>query len=71
MGLTEQVTGDWKLEPFPPGHYEEYKILTSGKVELLSRVCYHKPGDKPAFDLFVPWNSTYYFNLHIKILNFN
>ncbi|KAH0534292.1 asparagine synthetase [glutamine-hydrolyzing] [Cotesia glomerata] len=57
IGLTDQVTGDWTLEPFPPGHYEEYKILENGKVEFLSRVCYHKPGDKPSFDTYVPWNA--------------
>lgn len=54
MGLSEQVKGDWTLEPFPPGHYEEYQLLPDGKVQLLKTINYHKPGDKPQFDTFIP-----------------
>ncbi|XP_011305698.1 asparagine synthetase [glutamine-hydrolyzing] [Fopius arisanus] len=57
IGLTDQMSGTWALEPFPPGHYEEYCLLPSGKVKLLKTVTYHNPGDKPTFDVFVPWSS--------------
>ncbi|XP_046594037.1 asparagine synthetase [glutamine-hydrolyzing] isoform X2 [Neodiprion lecontei] len=56
MGLMETMNGDsGKLEPFLPGHYEEYSILENGSVELSKRVHYHKPGDKPSFHVYVPW----------------
>lgn len=55
--MTDQMSGTWTLEPFPPGHYEEYRILPDGTVKLLKTVNYHKPGDKPSFDVFVPWKT--------------
>ncbi|XP_015108849.1 asparagine synthetase [glutamine-hydrolyzing] [Diachasma alloeum] len=57
IGLADQMAGTWTLEPFPPGHYEEYRLLPDGKVKLLRTVNYHKPGDKPSFDVSVPWQS--------------
>ncbi|KAK0078664.1 hypothetical protein PV325_002223 [Microctonus aethiopoides] len=57
IGLSSQVTGEWTLEPFPPGYYEEYSIQVDGKVKLIEAVNYHKPGDKPSFDTFIPWNA--------------
>lgn len=56
VGLIDQMKGEWSLEPFPPGHFEEYRLLADGNVKLLKSVCYHKPGDKPSFNVFVPWN---------------
>lgn len=58
MDLTKSMKGAaWKIEPFPPGHYEEYSISENGTAKLLKKVQYHKPGDKPSFVTFVPWES--------------
>lgn len=56
MKVTEKITSKWTLEPFPPGHYEEYEILDDGRTKLLSKFNYHKPGDKPSFQTHVPSN---------------
>lgn len=49
-GLTEiKMKGDSKVEPFPPGHYEEYEMDSHGKVSLLKRVQYRCIGDIPDF----------------------
>lgn len=50
------MKGEWSLEPFLPGHFEEYRLLPDGHVKLLKTVNYHKPGDKPSFKVAVPWN---------------
>lgn len=56
MDLTTSMNDTaWKMEPFPPGNYEEYNILENGTVKLSKTVHYHKPGDKPRFNVFVPW----------------
>ncbi|XP_034945074.1 asparagine synthetase [glutamine-hydrolyzing] [Chelonus insularis] len=55
MNLIDQVTDEWTLKPFPPGHYEKYQILPDGKVKLVETVNYYKPGDKPSFIPRVPW----------------
>lgn len=55
MEITKCVNGKWTLEPFPPGHYEEYEILHDGRTKVLSSISYHKPGDKPSFHMYVPW----------------
>jgi len=57
MAITKCINNKWTLEPFPPGHYEEYEILHDGRTKLLKNVNYHKPGDKPSFQVFVPWAS--------------
>jgi len=44
-----------KLEPFPPGTFEEYDILENGTVKLVQSKRYFSPGDKPSFKTFVPW----------------
>lgn len=69
MSITEMMNGEkWKIEPFSPGHYEEYKILDNGKVEFLNRIQYHKPGDKPSFGVYVPWESMQ--NIFSKMVHF-
>ena len=42
MGLAHG-NGDHEveIEPFPPGHYEEYDIAASGKATLVERRLYH------------------------------
>nr|XP_023029246.1 asparagine synthetase [glutamine-hydrolyzing] isoform X1 [Leptinotarsa decemlineata]XP_023029247.1 asparagine synthetase [glutamine-hydrolyzing] isoform X1 [Leptinotarsa decemlineata]XP_023029248.1 asparagine synthetase [glutamine-hydrolyzing] isoform X1 [Leptinotarsa decemlineata] len=54
--LQKELNGEsYKLEPFPPGTYEEYDLLESGKVKLVKTVKYHSPGDKPLFKPFLPY----------------
>ncbi|XP_012230239.1 asparagine synthetase [glutamine-hydrolyzing] isoform X2 [Linepithema humile] len=55
MAITKCISNKWTLEPFPPGHYEEYEILDDGRTKLLKNVNYYKPGDKPSFQVYVPW----------------
>lgn len=57
MEISKRISGKWTLEPFPPGHYEEYEILHDGRTKVLSNISYHKPGDKPSFHVYVPWPS--------------
>ena len=57
MGIKKRAKSKQLLEPFPPGHYEEYEILSDGRTKLLTRVNYHKPGDKPGFKAYTPWNA--------------
>lgn len=57
MGIAEELNGaGWKLEPFPPGTFEEYELLDDGSVKLLRQVKYHSPGDKPSFKTAVPYD---------------
>ncbi|XP_054004849.1 asparagine synthetase [glutamine-hydrolyzing] [Hylaeus anthracinus] len=55
--ITKQIASKWTLEPFKPGHYEEYEILDDGRTKLLMKVNYYKPGDKPNFQVYTPWNA--------------
>lgn len=54
IGITEKFSSDWVVEPFRPGFYEEYEVSKEGKASLLKSVQFHKPGDKPFFQTFVP-----------------
>lgn len=57
-GLTEEMNGArWKLEPFPPGTFEEYILLENGSVKLERQVRYHSPGDIPHFNTCIPPDS--------------
>ncbi|XP_051169160.1 asparagine synthetase [glutamine-hydrolyzing] [Leptopilina boulardi] len=56
VGITEKFPSDWVLKPFSPGFYEEYELSEEGTTKLLRRVQFHKPGDKPSFSTFIPWN---------------
>ncbi|XP_076231024.1 asparagine synthetase [Calliopsis andreniformis] len=67
MEITKQITSKWVLEPFPPGHYEEYEILNDGRTKLLTRVNYHKPGDKPNFQVYIPYNDLSTTDIHGNI----
>jgi len=49
------MNSSWTLEPFSPGHYEEYEILHDGRTKLLKNVNYYKPSDKPSFETHIPW----------------
>lgn len=55
MEISKHINNKWTLEPFSPGHYEEYEILNDGQIKLLKSVHYYKPGDKPSFQVHVPW----------------
>lgn len=59
MAISKRVNGLSILEPFPPGHYEEYEILNDGRTKFLKSVNYHKPGDKPSFQVYTPWIGEY------------
>lgn len=55
-GISEDLNGyKKKLEPFPPGTYEEYDLLDNGTVKLVHSQKFFSPGDKPSFKTFVPW----------------
>ncbi|KAL0105602.1 hypothetical protein PUN28_015830 [Cardiocondyla obscurior] len=57
MAMSKRINGKWTLEPFPPGHYEQYEILPDGRTKLIETCCYHKPGDRPYFHTYVPSNA--------------
>lgn len=59
MSISKHVNGKSILEPFPPGYYEEYEILKDGRTTLLKCMNYHKPGDKPYFQVYTPWISEF------------
>ncbi|XP_026674689.1 asparagine synthetase [glutamine-hydrolyzing]-like isoform X2 [Ceratina calcarata] len=67
MEMTKQIKSKWTLEPFPPGFYEEYEILNDGRTKLLSKVNYHKPGDKPKFQTSVVYNELSSLDVHANI----
>ena len=67
VGIKKRVKSKQLLEPFPPGHYEEYEILSNGRTKLLTRVNYHKPGDKPSFKPYTPWNALHSADIHGNI----
>ncbi|XP_076748576.1 asparagine synthetase [Xylocopa sonorina] len=67
MKITKEMKSKWTLEPFPPGYFEEYEILNDGRTKLLSKVNYHKPGDKPSFQTFVPHNGLSSTDIHENI----
>lgn len=68
MKISQYINGNSTLEPFPPGYYEEYEILHDGRTKFLKSVNYHKPGDKPSFQAYIPWSGKYNF-LVTSILN--
>ncbi|KOC69684.1 Asparagine synthetase [glutamine-hydrolyzing] [Habropoda laboriosa] len=67
IGVSKQITSKWILEPFPPGYYEEYEILNDGRTKLLTKTNYYKPGDKPSFETYVPWNDLNTADVHENI----
>ncbi|KAJ8946246.1 hypothetical protein NQ318_004615 [Aromia moschata] len=60
-GLTSiefEINGhERKLEPFPPGTFEEYDLLENGKVKLVRSQRYFSPGDKPTFKPFLSYEA--------------
>ncbi|XP_014231151.1 asparagine synthetase [glutamine-hydrolyzing] [Trichogramma pretiosum] len=53
--ISNMLKGEHKMEPFPPGTYEEYDVLENGRVKFVRRHRYHEPGLKPTFKPFLPW----------------
>lgn len=67
MKISQYINGNSKLEPFPPGCYEEYEILHDGQTKFLKSVHYHEPGDKPSFQVHVPWSALNLTDIHGNI----
>lgn len=44
-----------KVDPFPPGTFEEYDIRDDGFVKFVRIQKYFSPGDRPIFKPFVPY----------------
>lgn len=58
IGFTKSKNGVKKtIEPFPPGTFEEYDLLDNGGARLVRKQIFHKPGDKPRFLPFVPYET--------------
>ncbi|KAH0948868.1 hypothetical protein HN011_001280 [Eciton burchellii] len=57
MEIVKCINSSWTLEPFSPGHYEEYEILHDGRTKLLRNVNYYKLSDKPSFKVHIPWTA--------------
>jgi len=45
---------DWRMDPFPPGHFEEYSLDSEGGATLIRQQQYFKIGDLPRYQLTVP-----------------
>ncbi|KAK7791162.1 hypothetical protein R5R35_013329 [Gryllus longicercus] len=57
MEITTQLgDGAWKMDPFPPGCFEEYKINGDGKATVIQKKPFYNIGDKPLFRPFVPFD---------------
>ncbi|XP_058790517.1 asparagine synthetase [glutamine-hydrolyzing] [Phymastichus coffea] len=55
VGIAKILKGDYVVEPFPPGTYEEYNLLDNGQVKFVRAKRFHEPGQKPSFLPLVPW----------------
>ncbi|XP_028142034.2 asparagine synthetase [glutamine-hydrolyzing] [Diabrotica virgifera virgifera] len=56
VGIEKDLNGESKkIEPFPPGTFEEYDLLENGKVKLVRSQRYFSPGDRPSFKPFLPY----------------
>ncbi|XP_065346286.1 asparagine synthetase [glutamine-hydrolyzing]-like [Cloeon dipterum] len=53
-GLIHLVDGpEYKLDPFPPGTFEEYELDLEGRATLIRQQKYYTIGDKPAYRMAV------------------
>jgi len=43
--------GEWRMDPFPPGHFEEYELDLDGKARLIRQQQFYKIGDAPNYKL--------------------
>ena len=43
-----------KVVPFPPGYFETYSVLPSGKVKLVESKRFHRIGNAPLYKTLVP-----------------
>ena len=67
IDLSKELNGvTWKLEPFPPSHFEEYKIQDDGKATLVGSTQYYKIGDKPLFRPLVPYECKCTLHRHMQ-----
>lgn len=54
VGIAQQLNGKGgRLEPFPPGTFEEYALAADGTAKFIRRQSFHKPGDRPSFTPFI------------------
>lgn len=62
----EKLNGEkGHLTPFPPGTFEEYSLTEDGKTTLIRQEAYHKPGDRPKFLPFIPYEGNKrFYSLH-------
>lgn len=66
MGLKQKGTENSTLGQFPPGHFETWSILESGKVEVEHTEQYFKPGMPPQFVPFVSEDDLAKLNVYEK-----
>jgi hypothetical protein len=57
IDLSHELNGAaWKLEPFPPGYVEEYKIEENGRTNIVMKKQFYSIGDKPYFKPLVSFD---------------
>lgn len=54
IGLKQNASEKATLEPFPPGHFQIFSMLSDGKVKLDHTEQYFKPGMSLTFKPYVP-----------------
>ncbi|XP_046813083.1 asparagine synthetase [glutamine-hydrolyzing] [Vespa crabro] len=67
INICKHMQDEYILQPFLPGNYEEYELLNDGRTRLLKTINYHKPGDKPNFQVYTPWNMLSNSDVHENI----
>lgn len=67
INISKHIQDEYTLQPFVPGNYEEYELLNDGRTRLLQTINYHKPGDKPNFLAYTPWNTLSNSDVHENI----
>uniref|UniRef100_A0A646QFX2 Asparagine synthetase [glutamine-hydrolyzing] n=1 Tax=Hemiscolopendra marginata TaxID=943146 RepID=A0A646QFX2_9MYRI len=55
IDFSNVMDGNAKMDPISPGIIEEYDVLDFGKVKFKNKIKFHKIGDKPIYNPFVPW----------------
>ncbi|CAG9787755.1 unnamed protein product [Diatraea saccharalis] len=66
IGLKQKASKKSTLGQFPPGHFEVWSMLDSGKVQLDYTEQYYKPGLAPRFVPFVPEEELEKLNVYEK-----
>lgn len=67
--MTNSFNGHkWKIDPFPPGHFEEYELHEDGTVKLLSSKRFYTIGDIPKYRPFVSYEGNLLYSGNIFCL---